>query len=195
MSSRLRRAFPIVLLLFTCLSLACGGDPPDKEILQAETAIAAAQAADASAYAADEFKAAQLALANARQAVTDRDYRLALNHALDSRERAQNATVEAAAALTSIRAGATTTIDHAAAALTAATARVNAAEAMRAPARTVGAIRATLASVDANVQKARAALETKDFVTAKAAANAADEELAAIAGDLDALPPSTSRRP
>ena len=71
--------------------MACGGEPPDKEMQQAQGAIDAARAAGADQYAHEEFAAAQEALTHANEAVEQRDYRLALNHALDSRERAQNA--------------------------------------------------------------------------------------------------------
>jgi hypothetical protein len=70
---------------------ACGGDPPDKEIKQAQAAIEAARGAGAGQYAKTEYAAAQDALKRATDAVADRDYRLALNHALDARERAEAA--------------------------------------------------------------------------------------------------------
>src|SRR6185503_1475685 len=73
---------------------ACGS-PPDKELQQAQTAIDAARAAGADRFAAEEFTAAQSALARANDAVAQRDYRLALNNALDARERAQNAARDA----------------------------------------------------------------------------------------------------
>ena len=73
------------------VSLVACGEPPDKEMHQAQGAIDAARAAGADTYAPDEFKAAVDALARAQDAVAQRDYRLALNNALDSRERAQNA--------------------------------------------------------------------------------------------------------
>ena len=59
---------------------------------QAQGAIDAARAAGADRYAQRRVhSAAQDALKNAQDAVAQRDYRLALNYALDSRERAQNA--------------------------------------------------------------------------------------------------------
>ena len=63
---------------------------------QAQGAIDAARAAGADAYAHTEFTAAQDALKQAREAAGQHDYQSALNHALDSRERAQNAAKEAA---------------------------------------------------------------------------------------------------
>src|SRR5205807_5231258 len=87
-------------LLSVAIAAAIGnaacGDPPDKEMQQAQGAIDAARAAGADQYAHADFVAAQEALKRAQDAVDQRDYRLALNHALDSRERAQNA-VKAAA--------------------------------------------------------------------------------------------------
>jgi len=55
---------------------------------QAQGALDAARAAGAERYATAEYQAAATALKNAQDAVAQRDYRLALNHALDSRERA-----------------------------------------------------------------------------------------------------------
>ena len=89
------RVLPAVCLALL-VTIGCGGDPPDKEMQQAQGALDAARAAGADKYAADEFTAATLALTNAKEAVEQRDYRLALNHALDSRERAQNAAAQAA---------------------------------------------------------------------------------------------------
>src|SRR6187549_1810721 len=87
----------IALLLLTSILLvpACGADPPDKELQQAKGAIDAARVAGAGDYARDELAAAELALKNAHDAVDQRDYRLALTSALDSRARAENATAQA----------------------------------------------------------------------------------------------------
>ena len=86
-----------LLPVFVAFVLTAGcGDPPDKELHQAQGAIDAARAAGADKYAVEELKAAQDALDHGNTAVGDRDYRLALNYALDSRERAQNAAKMAA---------------------------------------------------------------------------------------------------
>ena len=71
-------------------------DPPNKEMDQAQGAIDAARAAGADRYASTEYTAATDALKRAQDAVAQRDYRQALNEALDSREHAQNAAREAA---------------------------------------------------------------------------------------------------
>src|SRR5258707_15772841 len=88
---RLRLPLAIAAVL---TSLSCG-DPPDKELQQARDAIESARGAGADLYAREEFSAAETALKNATDAVDQRDYRLALNRALDARERAQNAAQEA----------------------------------------------------------------------------------------------------
>ena len=55
---------------------------------QAQGAIDAARAAGADQYAREEFTAAEDALKRSHEAVAQRDYRQALNTALDARERA-----------------------------------------------------------------------------------------------------------
>jgi hypothetical protein len=77
------------------LVVGCG-EPPDKEMAQAQGAIDAARAAGADRFATAEFAAATDALARSRQAASGRDYRLALSNALASREHAQNAARAAA---------------------------------------------------------------------------------------------------
>lgn len=85
-----------VLLLLPLAVVACS-EPPQREYHQAEGAIEAAKAAGAEVYAPEELAAAQTALKRYDEAVAQRDYRQALNHALDSRERASAAAKKAAA--------------------------------------------------------------------------------------------------
>src|SRR3954465_10961568 len=85
-----------VCLLTGFIVTACGGDPPNKEMDQAQGAIDAARAAGADRYATTEFTAATDALKRAQDSVGQRDYRQALQEALDSREHAQNAARQAA---------------------------------------------------------------------------------------------------
>ncbi len=68
------------LLLALCLVVPLVGcaEPPAKELSQAQGAIDAARAAGAAEYAVEEFTAASDTLARAHQAVTERDYRAAL---------------------------------------------------------------------------------------------------------------------
>src|SRR5437773_5668205 len=90
------RRLTLSWVLVAALAASGCGNPPDKEMQQAQGAIDAARAAGADQYARDEFAAAEDALKRAREAVVQRDYRQALNNALDARERAQTAAKEAA---------------------------------------------------------------------------------------------------
>jgi flagella basal body P-ring formation protein FlgA len=87
-----------LLPIGVCLALLATGcaEPPNKEMDQAQGAIDAARAAGADRFAREAFTAATSALTRAQQAVRDRDYRLALNDALESRDQAQTAAREAA---------------------------------------------------------------------------------------------------
>jgi hypothetical protein len=99
MSDRPGTASPVLRAAFAVLvALAFAGcaAPPQKEMDQAEGAIATARAAGAAQYAAVEFAAAEAALRRSQEAAGQRDYRQALNHALDARERAQTSAREAA---------------------------------------------------------------------------------------------------
>ena len=190
--ARLPQTF--ALLVVTLSLIGCGGQPPDKEIQQAEAAIAAAETAQAGAYARTELNAAKDALANAREAVGGRDYRLALNHALDSRERAQNAAVQASAALAAARSSADSAISTAVTTLNEATSKIKAADASHVSPRTLAGPRAGIADAETRLQEARTAWEKGDFAAATAAAAAASEHLSAMAEDFDALVPSARRR-
>jgi len=97
-----RLAVSCLVACVVALTVGCG-DPPSKELHQAQGAIDAARAAGADSYATDEFSAAVDALARAEAAVAQRDYRLALSQALDSRERAQNAAKLAASQKAAVR--------------------------------------------------------------------------------------------
>lgn len=82
------RRLPLVITLAALAAAGGCASPPDKELHRAEGAIDTARAAGAPRYATEEFSAAEAALARAAAAVAQRDYRLALNGALDARERA-----------------------------------------------------------------------------------------------------------
>lgn len=69
------------------LTLACSG-PPAKERQQADDAIAAARTAGAETYAPDDLRAAEAAIRKYDDAVAQRDYRQALDAAIDARDRA-----------------------------------------------------------------------------------------------------------
>ena len=191
--SSLRRLLLSVAVAAALTGAACG-DPPDKEIQQAQGAIDAARAAGADLYATVEFTAAQDALKRANDAVEQRDYRLALNHALDARERAQNAAKEAADRKTTARSEAERALLDAMTALNDAHTKLRAAETARAPARTLSAARRVITDGEDTVQKARAAFDGGDYLTAKTKMAGTTERLKATAHDLEAAAPNGNRR-
>jgi Domain of unknown function (DUF4398) len=193
MSSSRWAACALAVVLSAFVTASCA-QPPDREMQQAEGAIEAARAAGADRYASVEFLAAVDALKRSQEAVAQRDYRLALNHALDSRERAQTAAKEATDAKAAAHTEADRALTMAAAALEQARAGVKAAEAVRAPARTVDQARTAIANQDRRVQEARAAFDKGDYAAASKAASAATEALATVTRDLDAAARPAARR-
>jgi uncharacterized protein DUF4398 len=83
------------LVLLALIASGCS-QPPQKEIDQAQTSLEAAKLAGAEKYATDEYNQAAGSLQKAHEAVDQRDYRQALNYAIDSRQRSQEATKLAA---------------------------------------------------------------------------------------------------
>ena len=188
----------VCALLALCLAVGittgCGGEPPEKEIQQAQSAVDAAAAAGAGTYAAEEFTAATLALTNAKTAVEQRDYRLALNDALDSRERAQNAAKEAVDAKTAARAAAEAALSQADAALAAAQGKLKAAEERKLPVRVLGVPRTTINTAATSLQEAHAAFDQGRFIEVPAKAKAATALLTAPLEQLEAAVATPVRR-
>jgi hypothetical protein len=151
------------LAIVLSISLGACADPPEKEMQQAQGAIDAARAAGADKYAADEFAAAQTALQKANSAVADRDYRLALNYALDSREQAQNAAKDAADHKATARTDADRALTNAMAALNDAHIKLKAAETARVSPHLLTPPRQAITDADAAVQKARALFASGDY--------------------------------
>ena len=155
-------------LLAACLTSGCE-QPPNKEIDQAQGAIDAARAAGAEQYAGTEFTAATAAMTRATDAVIANDYRMALNHALESRTQAQNAARAAAENRARVRAEVERTMAELAALLAQTDARLATAQRARVPRQAQQTARRTLAEINASVQKAGAALTASDYVAAQAA--------------------------
>jgi hypothetical protein len=188
------RRLRLPLVLTAVLLISACGDPPDKELQQARSAIESARGAGAEVYARDEFSAAETALKGANEAVDQRDYRLALNRALDARERAQNAEKEAASRKAVARTDASRAVAAAGRALDEARARLKTAEGARLPARVVAPARRSIADNEVAVQEARTAFGQGDFVHATEVAGAATTQLRALAKDLDNATTPASRR-
>jgi Domain of unknown function (DUF4398) len=167
MFCRLPRSLLVLIFCTAFFASACG-DPPTREMDQAQGAIDAARAAGADRYATEEYRAAVEALKQAQEAVTQRDYRLALNHAIDSRERAQNAAKDAAGQQATLRSGAERRLGEVTAVLAQANQRLAAAEASRVPHKSLAAVRATMASADVSLQKAGTKIESGDYQASQA---------------------------
>jgi hypothetical protein len=156
---RFGRTLLLLLIIFTP---ACA-DPPGKEMNQAQGAIDAARAAGADKFAADEFTAAVEALKRSEEAVRAGDYRQALSHALDSRERAQNAAKMAVDARANARGAAERATAEVATLLARADARLKDPAIVRLPRGSLGTQRATIATATKALQEARSALAKDDY--------------------------------
>jgi hypothetical protein len=194
----LRARVPSVLVLVSVLaalsSIACGGDPPEKEMQAAQGAIEAARAAGADRYAVEELGAAETALTRADEAVAARDYRLALNYALDSRARANNAAKLAADGKAQARVEADRAITEAAAAVVALQARLKTPDVARLSARTTQDARTAFADGERRLQEARTAVDQGDYAAALAAASSTSKALAAARQRVDAAVAAASKR-
>ena len=189
-----RRSVVSTLVLLAFSSFACGGDPPDKEIQQAQNAIDQARAAGADRYAVEEYTAAVDALKNAHTAVEQRDYRLALNDALDSKERAENSAKLAVEGKAAARSAAGKALTAANAAVTAADTKVKAAAAAHLSARVLADAKSALDEAQAHIQEARMAFQGQDYYAALSAASAAAQSAKTATDRLDVAPTSPTRR-
>jgi hypothetical protein len=181
-------------LLTSVLVSGCGGDPPNKEMDQAQGAIDAARAAGADKYATTEYTAATDALKRAQDAVGQRDYRQALNEALDSREHAQNAARESADSKAQVRGEVERDMAQIAALIAEANTRLSAAGKARTPRRVLDGSRKTLAAVDDSVQKAGAAMKADDYLAARADLQGVREQITQALGALEAPAAQNPRR-
>ena len=176
------------------LGAACG-DPPDKEMQQAQAAIDAARAAGADQFAREEFAAAEDALKRSHEAVAQRDYRLALNAALDARERAQTAAKQAADGKAAARVDAERALAEADAALHESRAKLKSRRSGARSPRSCSARRAgRLLMARRAVQEARTAMSEGDYRRAIDRSRSATARLQGTTRDLDAVPTSGTRR-
>jgi len=181
--------------LAAALFFSACADPPNKEIAQAQGAIEAARAAGGDRYAPEEYTAATKAFTDASDSVSQRDYRAALNHAIESREHAQNAARMAAERRASVRSEVERAMADVAALLAQANSRMTAAEQAQVPRKTLRDTQQALAQVNADVQKAGAALQAEDYLAAQQVLTGLKERIQALNRALEQLPaPSPKRR-
>lgn len=177
------RAARRLALIITILSTSCA-EPPNKEMNQAQGAIDAARSAGADRFAVAELTAATDALKRSEEAVATGDYRQALSHAIDSRERAQNAAKMAVDGRADARGHAERTVSEVATLLSRARAELRTADSNR-TARALRAPQETVASVEKMLQEARAALKTEDYPRVTMALDGAAARLQAALTQID----------
>ncbi len=150
------------LLLFF---MAGCSEPPAKEHDQAVAAIAAARSAGAATYATEDLAAAEASLKRYDGFVAQRDYKQALNSALDARDRSYDAAKTATAKRNELRAEATRLMGVLDAALETADAEL---KAPRSPAaaKRVTKLRQTRKATVLAMQEARAELTSGELQTA-----------------------------
>jgi hypothetical protein len=183
MASGLHRV--LACLLAALVAGACA-EPPNKEMDQAQGAIDAARAAGADRYAEDEFTAATTALALAHDAVADRDYRLALGYALESREHAQNAARDGAEARARVRGEVERAMAEIAGRRAQAQALLRTAESSR-PRLQLDDVQEALDRIDDDVQEVGEAMRADDYLAARPRVEGLEERIEQVIADLEAM--------
>jgi len=173
--------------LFVTLFISACASPPNKEMDQAQGAIDAARAAGAERYAPVEFKAATTALQQANEAVDQRDYRLALNHALESREQAQNAVRTAAETRVTLRGDVERSVAEVNALIVQVRAWIGSPASARNP-RTRRAAQQAVTQAATDLQEASAAMQAEDY-------DGAQRVLAAVKGRIQKFVPLATAPP
>ena len=158
----------LTVALIVLVGAAACSAPPDKERQQAEGALNAARQADAAAYAPDPLHAAEAALQKYDEAVAQRDYRLALNNALEARDRAYQAVKEAGNKKAELRSQAERLAIELEAQLKSGTTRLNAPPGQRPAGAAADHLRVSLRTANAALQEARTLLAGHDYQRAAA---------------------------
>jgi len=178
-----------------CFFLACA-EPPRSEMDQAQGAIDAARAAGADRYATAQYEAAVKSLQSAQEAVAARDYRLALSHALDSRDRAQKAAKEAAGEQVLLRSRAERRLAELTARVDRTRQRLTQAETSRAARRSAMAARKSIADAEALLQKAGTGIQDGDYGASEARLSESATKLDEANAEIDtALKPARAGKP
>jgi hypothetical protein len=184
----------IQVVIAAALLVSACAEPPNKEMDQAQGAIDAARAAGADEYAEQQLSDAATALKQSRDAVAQGDYRSALNYALESRDRAQNAAKEASEQRAAVRGQVERALADLNALLARADRRVTLAESNRAPRRTITATKNVLAPARVTVQKARAAVARGEYAAAQRMLEGVEERVTAAIAEIEAATPARPAR-
>jgi len=189
-----RRLSRFVILLALVLS-GCS-EPPQKEIDQAQAAIDAAKTAGADTYAADEYNAAVTALQKSHASVDQRDYREALNYAIDARQRATEAAKQAGIAKGHTKAAAEKLVTDCSTRISQLDTNIRVAEGAHVGPRDLRSARATLADAQNALQETRVAMEAGKYAEVLSSLTEVRRKLDAAMTAVDALrqrPPKRRR--
>ena len=190
LSTRLARGAWLALAL---IAISCA-DPPHKEMDQAQGAIDAARAAGAEQYAVTEFAAATQALKQSNEAVTARDYRLALNYALESREQAQNAARTAADTRAKLRGDVERSIAEAKSLIAQARARMDGPTGAQISRNARRTAQQRLKQLEGELQKADASLQAEKYMEAEKLLMGVKQQIQAVVTTISRGPSSQSQR-
>ena len=164
--------------------VACS-DPPLKEIRRAEVAIDAAREAGADRYAPETYGDAVQMLADSETAVDQRDYRLALSHALEAHRKAQEASETAVTERSAQKRAAELELAAVDAAVTELTATLAAAGTAHLAAARIAASQRAVRSAEKSLQEARAAISSEDYGGAQEALTGVAASLRKVTTELD----------
>jgi small-conductance mechanosensitive channel len=176
------------------IATACSA-PPTREMNQAQGAIETARAAGADRYAPEEYGAAVAALEKSRDMATQRDYRQALNFALDARERAVDAARSGAERMAQVRSEAETALRTAAATLQLAQSRLKSTSPARAAEKTPVPLRDAIAQAEKDLQEARSAISRQDYTPARDLARTVDQRIREAMASAEQATAKPTRKP
>lgn len=183
------------ILVLLLLATAGCSEPPQKEIDRAQAAVDLARASGADIYAAEEYTAAAAGVQKARSAVDQRDYRQALSYAIDSRQRAQNAALQAAEGKAKARTATDAMMTAVSTQAIQLETRLKSAETARVPAKELRAPRALLADARKGLQEAGAEVGAENYAKAGEILTEVRKKLDTAIQDVENIPQPAPRRP
>lgn len=189
----MRRPLTWIAIVAACLLIGCS-EPPQKEIDAAQAAIDAAKTAGAEGYAAEEYNAAVAALQKSHASVDQRDYREALNYAIDARQRATEAARQAATARAHTKVAAETLITECSARASQLDTDIRVAEGAHVPSRDLRSMRTTLADGETALQEARKSMDAGNYAEVMTSLTEVRRKLDAAVAAVDALRQRPPRR-
>jgi len=187
-----RRLLRLVIVL--ALVVAGCSEPPQKEIDQAQAAVDGAKSAGADTYAADEYNAAVTALQKAHASVDQRDYREALNYAIDARQRAGEAAKQATIAKGHTRAAAERLVTDCSARASQLETDIKVAEGAHVLPRDLRPARTTLADAQTALQETRTSMDAGNYGEVVAGLTEVRRKLDAAIAAVDAIRQRPPRR-